>query len=92
MVQDADVHLLEYHRQHYAYLQVYHARSQQTTLLKGKPLVPFLQSLKKKARKQTGEYDNHLISDNLITSIFLKFSNEMRIEESEEHMWMLTSK
>nr|VWO98010.1 Carboxylic ester hydrolase (EC [Ganoderma boninense] len=85
-------HLLEYHKQHYLYLQSYRTRSQQTSFLKQKtPLVPYSKPLTKKVAKQTGGYDNRSISDDLITAILLKFCNQTRIEESEEHMRSLSA-
>ncbi|PIL33642.1 hypothetical protein GSI_04265 [Ganoderma sinense ZZ0214-1] len=85
-------HLLEYHKQHYLYLQSYRARSQQTSFFKQKkPLVPYSKPVTKKVAKQTGGYDNRSISDDLVTAILLKFCNKTRIEESEEHMRSLSA-
>lgn len=82
--------MLEYHRQHYKYLQAYQARTQRMSFEKQKPLVPYSQPLTKKVGKQTGGYDNRSISDDLITAILLKFCSKTRIQESEEHMRTLS--
>ncbi|PIL30528.1 hypothetical protein GSI_07228 [Ganoderma sinense ZZ0214-1] len=86
------LHLLEYHKQHHQYLQAFHARTQQMTIVKQtKPLVPYSKPFSKKVGQQKGGYDNRSISDDLITMILLKFCNETRIKESEEHMRTLSA-
>ncbi len=87
----AELHLLEYHKQHLSYLQAFCARTQKMSLRKQtKPLVPYSKLLSKKAGQQTGGYNNWLISDDLITTILLEFCNKTRIQESEEHMRTLS--
>ncbi|PIL31911.1 hypothetical protein GSI_06615 [Ganoderma sinense ZZ0214-1] len=52
---------------------------------------PILAAGEKEVGKQSGGFDNRSISDDQITAIFLKFSNQTRIEESEEHMRTLSA-
>ncbi len=57
---------------------------------KQKPLVPFSKPLLRSVGKHTCSYYNRSISDDLITTILLKFCNKTRIKESEEHMRTLS--
>lgn len=78
-----ELHLLEYHKQKLAYLKSFQARSQQVSVLKV-ALRTFAKP-ESSGKNLTG-YDGTSITDDLITDVFAKFSEQTRQKESEESM------
>jgi hypothetical protein len=71
----AELHLFEFHQARLEYLKYYEARKQHASL--------FPVSLKNFG---ANEYGDKPITDDLITDIFIEFSDQTRQSESEEYL------
>ncbi len=78
-----ELHLLEYHKQRLAYLKCFQVRSQQVSVLK---LALRTFTKPESSGKNISGYDGTSITDDLITDVFAKFSEQTRQKESEESM------
>lgn len=78
-----ELHLLEYHKQKLAYLKGFQARSQQVSVKKV-ALRTFAKP--ESSGKNLAGYDGTSITDDLITDVFARFSEQTRQKESEESM------
>jgi len=77
-----ELHLLEYKQKMLDYLQ--NMKIRHTSEFKPNPLTPFSTPFDPKG------YDDNCITDDLITDIFLDFSERTRKGESEEYQRTLT--
>ncbi len=87
----AELHLLHYHKQRLAYLKSYYATRPRGQLKLGQqarwvPLRNFSKPEMSGVATHVAGYDNRSISDDLITDVFSKFSEQTRQAESEESL------
>ncbi|KAA1474099.1 hypothetical protein DENSPDRAFT_852057 [Dentipellis sp. KUC8613] len=80
------LHLFEYHQQRYTYLKHYEAQlARPNSLVNPPPLEQF-----SKPGDNTAGYDPTSITDDLVTDVYLEFSQNTRRAESEAYMRTLT--
>jgi hypothetical protein len=80
----SELHILEYFKQKYAYLEAFERRG--PTVFNQFELQTF-----SKPNEEQG-YDNKSITDDIITEIYLEFSNKTRRAESDSYLRTRTGK
>lgn len=92
----AELHLLEYHKQRREYLRYYTMRMRAEAEAKQATIVP-LSALRVFSKPEHGGknlagYDGTHITDDLVSDVFSKFTEQTRRKESEESMRTKTGK
>ena len=82
-----ELHLLEYHRSKFEYLQFYEARSKQVAFVRRPELCNY--SLPQRVGKELNGYDGTSITDDMVMDVYAQFS-EVRQKECKEHLQTLT--